>query len=67
MLLCHWPRAYAAIAGNDPEMLARGAYTTETLPSQAALHSMVVSLVAAFGDQVEVILVPPAAGAAGTA
>ncbi|BAI96660.1 hypothetical protein Sj15T_09650 [Sphingobium sp. TA15] len=65
MLLCHWPRAFAAMAGTDPEMLARGAYTTETLPSQAALQSVVISFVAAFGDGVEVVVVPPVAGTAG--
>ena len=67
VLLCHWPAAHSGFASDDPDLLARGNYTTEAYHSQAALHFGLAQIVSSLGSDTEVALVPPAAGVHGHA
>ncbi|MBV2149901.1 hypothetical protein KRZ98_16780 [Sphingobium sp. AS12] len=59
LLLCHWPRPYASLAGTDPNLLARGAYTTETFLDRGDLLTETARFIDMLGRDVELRVIPP--------
>ena len=57
LLLCHWPASYAALA-RDPMLFARGAYTIEIFPDEAALYRSCNRLLATLGEGADISIVP---------
>lgn len=68
LLLCHWPPLYPALAA-EPDMFARGAYTTEAFDTLEELASASNTLLAMLGGshQVAVTLIPAGVGVHGRA
>jgi hypothetical protein len=68
LLLCHWPPLYPALTA-DPELFARGAYTTEAFDTLGELASASGTLLDMLGgsNQVAVTLIPAMAGVQGEA
>ena len=67
ILLCHWPQRFARTFGEDPDALARGAYSMEAFEDRKSLESALTAHIAAFGDLASVKMIPPLSGTMGRA
>lgn len=61
LLLCHWPADHVALAADQGDMFARGAYTIEIFPDSAARAAAISQLLAILRTHqcVQVVQVTP--------
>ncbi|HEX7783458.1 MAG TPA: hypothetical protein VF509_11690 [Sphingobium sp.] len=58
LLLCHWPADHVALAADQGDLFARGAYTIEIFPDSAARAAAISQLLAILGTHQCVQVVP---------